>query len=718
MSWRIEQIELQNFLSYNELYLSLPSSGTFLLWGESGSGKTTLVGDAVAYALFGPALARGSQERLAGSGQDRPGKVVLRLTDDDERQLIISRSTQGEARLIELPGGQEVTGARAVTTRLIYLLGVDGNGFRNAFYAPQNQLSLLVDASKNERHKAILRLFGVDIIDRARAEASKARREAQVQLEALTQNSPSSIDHVEVERRLDDLLKQRRTKEQELSEYVVRRDTVVEEGRKAREQERILRNDVAAVNAELSLLRQRARTLEMTEQELADVREQLKRVRAEEDNHAVDINVSELMQLRQEVAELQARVEQRAYLKATIERKKTAARRVAERLEEQLQSEIAVLAERLRHLLDEQSIDVCPVCENPISAKGKGDGAAQTNGRKSKKTVLARVTSLDDPNVLRGQLQEIHSELSALEEELAKLGASGNGNTQQELAAQRERLQQLEQMVTRSAKLRERKSNLERQIERLEEKASTLRKSLNAPGATAESLEEKERLLQERLRAAQLDVERLLKEHQQLTDRIEKMTQEINQLKTEEYVLARDLQTYQRNRKALQKLEGALAITTQLEESLNNFRKAVVGSIYPALEYAASEAIYHISGETISRITISEAGEIVVEFTDGHVRPINLCSGGEKARVAIALRLALTSLVGNNARVGFLVLDEVFSAQDAGHREAILASLGKIRESYPQIFIVSHEGDMRDSPMIDWVIKTEKTESGSVASLL
>jgi len=80
--------------------------------------------------------------------------------------------------------------------------------------------------------------------------------------------------------------------------------------------------------------------------------------------------------------------------------------------------------------------------------------------------------------------------------------------------------------------------------------------------------------------------------------------------------------------------------------------------------------------------------------------------------------LALTSLVGNNARVGFLVLDEVFSAQDAGHREAILASLGKIRESYPQIFIVSHEGDMRDSPMIDWVIKTEKTESGSVASLL
>lgn len=79
--------------------------------------------------------------------------------------------------------------------------------------------------------------------------------------------------------------------------------------------------------------------------------------------------------------------------------------------------------------------------------------------------------------------------------------------------------------------------------------------------------------------------------------------------------------------------------------------------------------------------------------------PIEVLSGGDRTALGIALRLAISELMGHirptkdspkrNPRINFLMLDEPLAALDEVRRERILKNLIKSK-SFSQIFLITH----------------------------
>ena len=76
----------------------------------------------------------------------------------------------------------------------------------------------------------------------------------------------------------------------------------------------------------------------------------------------------------------------------------------------------------------------------------------------------------------------------------------------------------------------------------------------------------------------------------------------------------------------------------------------------------------------------------------------------QNAKVAprIAISKTLTELSGASS-IGFLAFDEVFGSQDEARRMEILEAFHTIKEQYRQIFLISHEMEIKE--MFEWVVE-------------
>ncbi|OHE11350.1 MAG: hypothetical protein A2525_03920 [Sulfurimonas sp. RIFOXYD12_FULL_36_11] len=86
-------------------------------------------------------------------------------------------------------------------------------------------------------------------------------------------------------------------------------------------------------------------------------------------------------------------------------------------------------------------------------------------------------------------------------------------------------------------------------------------------------------------------------------------------------------------------------------------------------------------------------------YDDGKKYPIERFSGGEVDLANLVLRIAisktLTELSGASS-IGFLAFDEVFGSQDESRRMEILEAFHTIKEQYRQIFLISHEMEIKE----------------------
>ncbi len=92
--------------------------------------------------------------------------------------------------------------------------------------------------------------------------------------------------------------------------------------------------------------------------------------------------------------------------------------------------------------------------------------------------------------------------------------------------------------------------------------------------------------------------------------------------------------------------------------------------------------------DTLDVILLTETGEA----------PYESFSGGERARIAFALRLALAQLLASRkgSSTGLLVIDEL-SGLDQQGVAALVGVLEELQRTVPRILVVSHDAEMRDS---------------------
>jgi exonuclease SbcC len=133
----------------------------------------------------------------------------------------------------------------------------------------------------------------------------------------------------------------------------------------------------------------------------------------------------------------------------------------------------------------------------------------------------------------------------------------------------------------------------------------------------------------------------------------------------------------------------------------------IVGNAIPELAHEANRLLNLLSDGRMSLAidpvrrtkagTVRESLDIAV-FDGGEKRFYEMYSGGERLRIDVALRVALSRLLTHRAgaRLETLVVDEGFGTQDAEGRARLVQAILRIRGDFGLILVISHLDEIKE----------------------
>jgi len=136
----------------------------------------------------------------------------------------------------------------------------------------------------------------------------------------------------------------------------------------------------------------------------------------------------------------------------------------------------------------------------------------------------------------------------------------------------------------------------------------------------------------------------------------------------------------------------------KIKVSLGDFKTKLNAKVAPRISDIASSMYSQITKGKYQHIEVSNDFDFYI-YDEGKKYPIERFSGGEVDLANLVLRIAisktLTELSGASS-IGFLAFDEVFGSQDESRRMEILEAFHTIKEQYRQIFLISHEMEIKE----------------------
>ncbi|MBU3013534.1 SMC family ATPase [Poseidonibacter lekithochrous] len=179
----------------------------------------------------------------------------------------------------------------------------------------------------------------------------------------------------------------------------------------------------------------------------------------------------------------------------------------------------------------------------------------------------------------------------------------------------------------------------------------------------------------------------------------------LNKLKVQVATIQGQIQTIQQslddNNKQLAKVQikkDDLQDYEKIKLSLGDFKTKLNAKIAPRISSFASSMYSIITKGKYQHIEVSNDFDFYI-YDEGKKYPIERFSGGEIDLANLVLRIAisktLTELSGTST-IGFLAFDEVFGSQDESRRIEILEAFHTIKEQYRQIFLISHEIEVKE----------------------
>ncbi|MEA3553503.1 MAG: SMC family ATPase [Campylobacterota bacterium] len=159
--------------------------------------------------------------------------------------------------------------------------------------------------------------------------------------------------------------------------------------------------------------------------------------------------------------------------------------------------------------------------------------------------------------------------------------------------------------------------------------------------------------------------------------------------------------TLDNNDKQLQKVQTKkddLKDYDKIKVSLGEFKTKINSRVAPRISAIASEMYATITKGKYQHIEVSNNFDFYI-YDDGKKYPIERFSGGEIDLANLVLRIAISKTLAElngTSSVGFLAFDEVFGSQDEIRRLEILEAFHTIKEQYRQIFLISHEMEIKE----------------------
>ncbi|MGJ0303713.1 SMC family ATPase [Aliarcobacter cryaerophilus] len=136
----------------------------------------------------------------------------------------------------------------------------------------------------------------------------------------------------------------------------------------------------------------------------------------------------------------------------------------------------------------------------------------------------------------------------------------------------------------------------------------------------------------------------------------------------------------------------------KIKVSLSEFKTKLNSKVAPRISSIASSMYSQITKGKYQHIEVDNDFDFYI-YDEGEKFPIDRFSGGEVDLANLVLRIAISKTLGelNGAgNIGFLAFDEVFGSQDETRRVEILEAFHTIKEQYRQIFLISHEIEIKE----------------------
>lgn len=186
---RLISLEAENFLKFEHLALEFPDGLTGIL-GPNGVGKSSLV-EAIAWALYGASVSRTRNEGIPFR-RTVPCRVVLTLeVEGDEYR--VTRELRGQHCTahaeVAINGVPVEFGTERTNKLLAQRLRMDHRAFMVSFFAKQKEVDALVSWEPRDRKRYILRMLGLEQVERSiealRRDVADAERDLRARQAAL-----------------------------------------------------------------------------------------------------------------------------------------------------------------------------------------------------------------------------------------------------------------------------------------------------------------------------------------------------------------------------------------------------------------------------------------------------------------------------------------------------------------------------------------------------
>jgi len=198
------------------------------------------------------------------------------------------------------------------------------------------------------------------------------------------------------------------------------------------------------------------------------------------------------------------------------------------------------------------------------------------------------------------------------------------------------------------------------------------------------------------------EAELLLKD---LNHRVDMIKKEIEQIDDE-------IKKAKKMEKEIKGSEEEKLYFEKLDLLFSDFRVSLIGRIRPTLSRYAKDLFLELCENRYEDLELDENYEIFI-YDQGGKFSIQRFSGGETDLANLCLRIAISLLISESSGVdfSFIILDEIFGSQDALRKENILNALGKLKNRFRQIFLITHIDDIKDS--VENLIYVTENEDGT-----
>lgn len=666
----LKKLKLNNFRAYKELSVDFSNSNLVTVTGSNGSGKSNLI-ESIGYILFGKSRFKTEDENIFDG--DDSLKASLSFNHKDSEFEISRAKQRGKACIINIKiDGVDQTSlnkkVREMNAYIVELLGFDYDIFVATSFFRQKNADEFLSGTSSERKKYLNRILDLDRFVEIGSLAAEKQSAVTTQLSTLHGKISAFRQVIESEKpiatlqqTLDTIESSKSSVEQSLSQSINLfkvTKTVYEELLETKSKYKELLAKVRSNNEKADILQDQIRDAKSRLETMNSEKVQIL-LRNEETNKVID-------DLKQQHESISCR----SHL--------------------DIQNEISRIKINQKHYVDisnsVQEIAKCPTCYQEVSDEYKF--SVRSVSVKKIEDLEKRSIELNPELQMALKKRDIEAEIDKIQACLTREG----------------------------------------EVKRIDIHLLAFQETIDECGKSFERFINESKGILDQVAALEYDENKVVtasREVSEASDKVEDLKSQLLEFDASARLLSDKIENLEKIKASVDEVSSNIvAYDKQLQsykELANIFRTKIPALIIhdtlSTIMTYANELLdrFNIGASVVIDTQALKADGSLKESLDIKVirdtfnRSYESYSGGEQEIINFCLRYALSMMLKNlkSTSIRSVYLDESFASLDAENRNLMMSILSEIKSDFDQIFMITHESELRDSFMSYVQIKKE-----------